>query len=85
MYVSGLMIRALRVRSENSKVDMSAGISRKEFIAMITDRPLCIWGECFPVSEEEDKREKEEAEEMARLEAKEGKFIVCCKFVIIDE
>lgn len=44
---------------------------------MITDRPLCIWGECFPVSEEEDKREKEEAAEMARLEAKEGKCIVC--------
>ena len=69
------MCRALRVRSENSKVDVSAGISRKEFIAMITDRPLCIWGECFPVSEEEDKRE--EAAEMARLEAKEGKCIVC--------
>lgn len=71
------MCRALRVRSENSKVDVSAGISRKEFIAMIMDRPLCIWGECFPVSEEEDKREKEEAVEMARLEAKEGKCIVC--------
>lgn len=51
-------------------------ISRKEFIAMMTDRPVCIWGECYPVSEEEEKRrnaEKEEKEELNRLQKKEEK------------
>ena len=49
-------------------------ISRKEFIAMMTDRPVCIWGECYPVSEEEEKRlkaEKEEKEELTSLRKKE--------------
>ena len=63
----------MRLRAENSKVDVSEGISRKEFIAMITDQPLCIWGECFPVSDEEEKRKKEVEKELSRLEAKEVK------------
>lgn len=43
---------------------------------MMTDRPVCIWGECYPVSEEEEKRrnaEKEEKEELNRLQKKEEK------------
>ena len=52
------MNRALRVREEKSKIPAYAPISRKEYIAMITDRPLCIWGECYPVSQEEQKGQK---------------------------
>ena len=49
-------------------------MSRKEYIAMITDRPLCIWGECYPVSQEEQKRideEKKEKEEIEKMKQKE--------------
>ena len=41
---------------------------------MITDRPLCIWGECYPVSQEEQKRideEKKEKEEIEKMKQKE--------------
>ena len=68
------MNRALRVREEKSKIPVDAPISRKEYIAMITDRPLCIWGECYPVSQEEQKRideEKKEKEEIEKMKQKE--------------
>ena len=41
---------------------------------MITDRPLCIWGECYPVSQEEQKRideEKKQKEEIEKMKQKE--------------
>lgn len=66
--------RALRVREEKSKIPVDAPITRKEYIAMITDRPLCIWGECYPVSQEEQKRleeEKKRKEEVEKLKQKE--------------
>ena len=47
---------------------MDAPISRKEYIAMITDRPLCIWGECYPVSQEEQKRKEEEQKRKEEVE-----------------
>lgn len=68
------MNRALRVREEKSKIPAYAPISRKEYIAMITDRPLCIWGECYPVSQEEQKRideEKKQKEEIEKMKQKE--------------
>ena len=43
---------------------------------MVTDRPVCIWGECYPASEEAQRRqqaEKEEKEELARLKERELK------------
>lgn len=69
-----LVDSALHLREEHSKIPPSASISRKEFIAMVTDQPLCIWGECYPVSAEEQKRLdalKEEREELNRLRKKE--------------
>ena len=68
------MNRALRVGEEKSKIPAYAPISRKEYIAMITDRPLCIWGECYPVSQEEQKRideEKKQKEEIEKMKQKE--------------
>ena len=74
--VSEISNRALRVREEKSKVPVDAPISRKEYIAMITDRPLCIWGECYPVSQEEQQRineEKKQKEEIEKMKQKELK------------
>ena len=37
---------------------------------MVTDRPVCIWGECYPASEEAQRRqqaEKEEKEEKTKM------------------
>ena len=48
-----MKIRCLRRREKTLKVERSSSFSLKEFTAMITDIPLCIWGECFPVSSEE--------------------------------
>ena len=53
---------------------MSELISRKEFVAMVMDRPICLWGECYPVSEEEERRleaAKEEKEDLSKLKKKE--------------
>lgn len=55
-------------------MNLSELISRKEFVAMVMDRPICLWGECYPVSEEEERRleaEKEEKEELSKLKKKE--------------
>ena len=68
---------ALVQRREHSEVKLDEMISRKEFVAM--DRPICLWGECYPVSEEEERRleaEKEEAEELSKLKKKELKKAV---------
>lgn len=67
---------ALVQRREHSEVKLSEWISRKEFVAMVMDRPICLWGECYPVSEEEERRleaAKEEAEELSKLKKKELK------------
>lgn len=48
-----MKLRCLRRREKTLKVERSSSFSLKEFTAMITDIPLCIWGECFPVSSEE--------------------------------
>lgn len=74
--VGWLMTSALHKREEHSKIPTTEPISRKEFIAMVTDRPICLWGECYPASEDEQRRqqaEKEEKEELARLKEKELK------------
>ena len=47
---------ALVQRREHSEVKLDEMISRKEFVAMVMDRPICLWGECYPVSEEEERR-----------------------------
>lgn len=69
-----MMNRALKVREEKSKIPLDDPITRKEYIAMITDRPLCIWGECFPLSQEEQQRldeEKKQKEEVEKMKKKE--------------
>ena len=74
--MSFVICSALHKREEHSKVPITEPISRKEFIAMVTDRPVCIWGECYPASEEAQRRqqaEKEEEEELARLKERELK------------
>ena len=70
---------ALVQRREHSEVKLDEMIRRKEFVAMVMDRPICLWGECYPVSEEEERRleaEKEEAEELSKLKKKELKKAV---------
>lgn len=65
---------ALVQRREHSEVKLDEMISRKEFVAMVMDRPICLWGECYPVSEEEERRL--EAEELSKLKKKELKKAV---------
>ena len=53
-----MKLRCLRRREKTLKVERSSSFSLKEFTAMITDIPLCIWGECFPVPVENNGNEK---------------------------
>ena len=50
-------------RREHSEVKLDEMISRKEFVAMVMDRPICLWGECYP-------------EELSKLKKKELKKAV---------
>ena len=64
---------------------MEKPISRKEYIAMITDRPLCIWGECYPVSQEEQKRLDEEKKQKEEIEKMKQKEIQAIKVALAEE
>lgn len=43
--------RSLERREKIAKIDPSEDINREELKAMLTDIPICIWGECNNISQ----------------------------------
>lgn len=44
-------VRSLERREKIAKIDPSEDINREELKAMLTDIPICIWGECNNISQ----------------------------------
>ena len=52
-------------------MDIDAPINQNEFVAMLMERPLCIWGECFNTDNVSKEVAADNADKIAKIQAKE--------------